>query len=144
EEEYFELFSSAGWTHVASDAGFHLFRAVPGTIPIYSDRETSLEKYNNMNTFVNKLTIPLCIVTALIWFSTFFSSGQLKSILLIVAIILTALALPAVWTAIAAYSNKLKNNGKTKISIGIKVAPPIFFIATFIILILIFNPDRGG
>ena len=42
EEEYFDFFSSAGWSHVASEADIHLFRAIPGTKPIYTDRHTTV------------------------------------------------------------------------------------------------------
>ena len=43
EEEYFEMFEMAGWSHVSSHAGIHLFKAVPGTKSIYSDKESSID-----------------------------------------------------------------------------------------------------
>lgn len=45
EEEYFDFFSSTGWSHVVSEGDIHLFRAHPGTKPIYSDRHTMVEKH---------------------------------------------------------------------------------------------------
>ena len=44
EEEYFDFFSFSGWSHIASEAYIHLFRAHPGTKPIYSDRDTIVGK----------------------------------------------------------------------------------------------------
>lgn len=143
EAEYFELFHSSGWKPVASEDGFHLFRALPGTKPIYSDPETSLEKYDHLNTNVNKVTIPLCLITGLFWGSALLSSGQIRTILIAIAAILSVFALPAAWTAIAAYSNKLKVKGKMRTSTALKVLPVFLLVSGVIISVLIFVPDRG-
>ncbi|TVX96878.1 DUF2812 domain-containing protein [Cohnella terricola] len=45
-DDYVGLFKAGGWTKVCSiGADIHIFSAVPGTKPIYSDKETNLEKY---------------------------------------------------------------------------------------------------
>lgn len=48
EGEYFDMFSQAGWEHVCSDAGFHIFKAKNGTEPIYSDKESIRDKVDRM------------------------------------------------------------------------------------------------
>src|SRR5699024_10695817 len=55
DEEYFDLFSTTGWTHVTSEGNIHLFRARPGTKPIYTDRDTTVEKYENSSGLMKKL-----------------------------------------------------------------------------------------
>jgi hypothetical protein len=46
-EQYFSLFEAAGWNHVCSaENAYHYFSALPGTKPIYTDKETLSEKYN--------------------------------------------------------------------------------------------------
>lgn len=44
DEEYFDLFEMGGWKHVCSDVGIHLFKACPGIQPIYSDKESTIDK----------------------------------------------------------------------------------------------------
>ena len=56
EEEYFDFFSSSGWSHIASEADIHLFRAHPGTKPIYTDRDTTVEKYKNSSDFHEEIS----------------------------------------------------------------------------------------
>src|SRR5690625_4183463 len=116
DEEYFDLFSSAGWTHVTSEGNIHLFRARPGTKPMYTDRDTTVEKYENLSGLMKNLAIPLVLITALVWVGVMISSGTLKSILIVVATILSAIALPAAWTAITTYSNKWKVEGRRSLA----------------------------
>ena len=66
EEEYFDFFSSSGWSHIASEADIHLFRAQPGTKPIYTDRDTTVEKYKNSSDSMKKLAIPFVLITVLV------------------------------------------------------------------------------
>ncbi|MET3508076.1 DUF2812 domain-containing protein [Halalkalibacter oceani] len=127
EEEYFDFFSAAGWTHVASEGNIHLFRAAPGTKPIYSDRDTTVEKYENLNGLTKALVIPLIVVTVLVWLGTMISAGSLKSVLQVVAVILTIIAIPAAWTAIATYSNKWKVEGKKGLAKGVRMIPFVLF-----------------
>ncbi|WP_255267008.1 DUF2812 domain-containing protein [Bacillus cereus] len=105
EEEYFDFFSSSGWSHIASERNIHLFRAHPGTKPIYSDRDKSIEKYENSNHSMKCLAIPLVLITVLVWVGAMISSGTLKSLLHVIAVILSVIAIPTVWTVIATYNN---------------------------------------
>lgn len=52
KEEYFEIFSLAGWEHVCSSYDMHIFKALPGTNPIYSDKESAVDK-------IERLSIPI-------------------------------------------------------------------------------------
>lgn len=112
EDEYFDFFLSSGWSHIASNGDIHLFRARSGTKPIYSDRDTLVEKYKNLNSSMNYAAVPLVLLTVLTWGGTILSSGLLQSILQVIAVILSVVALPAAWTVIATYANKWKVEGK--------------------------------
>src|SRR5690625_377928 len=108
EEEYFDFFSSSGWSHVTSEGNIHLFRARPGTKPIYTDRDTTVEKYENSSRLMKNMAIPLVLITEIVCVGVMIRSGTLKSILIVVATILIAFACSAAWTAITTYSNTWK------------------------------------
>src|SRR5699024_9138033 len=138
EEEYFDFFSSAGWSHVASEADIHLFRASPGTKPIYTDRDTRIEKYKSSGNSMRKFAIPLVFITILAWIGTMLISGILESLLLVVAVILSIIALPTAWTVVATYNNKWKVEGRKKLVNLMKVIPVLLLFISVIIL-LVFN-----
>ncbi|MFK4470078.1 DUF2812 domain-containing protein [Bacillus sp. RC252] len=135
EEEYFDFFSSSGWSHIASEGDIHLFRAQPNTKPIYSDRDTSVEKYENSARSMNYFAIPFVLITVLAWVVAIISSGTLQSILFTIAVIFTIIAIPTAMTVIATYNNKWKvkeKNGLVNLLKTISVL--IFLIAVFILL----------
>ncbi|MEH7356908.1 DUF2812 domain-containing protein [Neobacillus drentensis] len=135
EEEYFDFFSSSGWSHIASEGDIHLFRAQPNTKPIYSDRDTSVEKYENLARSMNYLAIPFVLLTVLAWVGAMISSGTLHSILHAIAIIFTIIAIPTAWTVIATYNNKWKVKEKIGLVKLLKTIPVLLFlIAVFILL----------
>lgn len=142
EEEYYELFSSSGWSHVDSQGDIHLFRAIPGTNPIYTDLESTVEKYSNLSTTMKKIGIPLILITLLLWVATMVSSGTLKSILLVIAPILSIIAVPTAWTLIATYNNKWKFEDKKGL---VNLLKTILILLIFISVILFFvnNPDNA-
>lgn len=140
-EEYFDFFSDSGWAHIASDAGVHLFQATSGTKPIYTDRDTSVEKYSKLSQFTRKMAVPFILVTALFWFGSILTDDKLKSILLTVAMILSVFALPAAWTGIAAYSNKWEAKGKIGIAKLLKFAPVFIFLIA--VLTMLVRNDQG-
>lgn len=134
-EEYLDFFSFSGWSHIASQGNIHLFRAQPNTKPIYSDRDTSVEKYGNLARSMNYFAIPFVLITVLVWFGAMISSGTLQSILLTIAVISTATALPIVWTVITTYSNKWKVQEKKGLANLLKtIRALLFLIAIFILL----------
>lgn len=144
EEEYFDLFSSSGWSHVASEVGIHLFRADPGTKPIYSDRDTTVEKYKSSSDTMIKLTIPLVFITALLWIGAIISSGILHSILFTAAVIFSVIDIPIVWTTIVDYSNKWRAEGKHRLATLGRTTPPLLFFIAILFIIVFIVRDTGS
>ncbi|MFC0090415.1 DUF2812 domain-containing protein [Allobacillus sp. GCM10007491] len=107
-KEYFDFFSSAEWTHVTSEGNVHLFRAHPGTKPIHTDRDSKVEKYKSSNRLMKNLAIPSLLITAFSWAGVLITTGTLKSMFIVIAFMLSAISIPAVWTAIKTYSNRWK------------------------------------
>lgn len=142
KEEYIDFFSSSGWSHVDSEANIHLFRALPRTKPIYTDRDTSVEKYSNLNYSMKNVTVPLFFVTALAWILALFSSDTLSTILLIAAMILSVFALPAAWTVLAGYSNKWRVKGKIGVANLLKTISPLLFLLSVLILLFMYVSDH--
>ncbi|OCA86180.1 DUF2812 domain-containing protein [Bacillus sp. FJAT-27986] len=135
DDEYFDLFSASGWSHVASTGDIHLFRAKPDTKPIYSDRDTAVEKYESSARSINYFVIPVVLITLLAWVGTMLSSGILHSILIVTAVISTAIAIPAAMTIIATYNNKWSIKEKKGLVNLLKTIPVILFlIAVFMLL----------
>lgn len=141
EVEYFDFFSSSGWSHIASEGDIHLFRAHPSTKPIYSDRDTSVEKYENSNSSMKRLAIPLVLITGLAWVGAMISSGNSRSFLQVIAIIYTVLAIPTTWTVITTYNNKWKVEEKKGLVNLLKTIPFLLFLIAVTILLLIDSSD---
>lgn len=143
-EEYFDLFSSAGWTHITSEGDIHLFRAFPGTKPIYSDRATVAEKHDNLGKPMKWMAISMALVTALAWIGSIVSSGSLQMILAVIATILSVISIPLGWTVIAIYNNKWKAKGKKSLVRLAKMIPILFLVlAAAIILLVVDDSDSA-
>lgn len=136
KEEYFDFFSSTGWMHVASEGDIHLFRAYPCTKPIYTDSATTVEKYKNSSDSLKKSAIPCILITILLWAGAMITSSTLKSILLVLAVILTVIAIPTAMTVAVAFNTKWKIEGKRGLVNLVKVVP--FFLLFTAIIILLF------
>lgn len=99
KEEYIEMFKMAGWTHVASDYYYtHLFKAAPGTKPIYTDIQSKKEKYIRMRqplNFIASISF-LSVVISLLVVNV--SSGIIQIIFGIVGILSLMVALPMFMT----------------------------------------------
>lgn len=140
-EEYFDFFHSSGWSHVASEGNIHLFRALPGTKPIYSDRETVVEKHHNLGSSMKWFTIVLTFIAALAWLGASISTGSLQTIFMIAAIILSLIAIPTFWTFLSVYNNKWKAEGKQGLYYLIKLLP---FLLLAVVLIFLFVVDHSS
>ncbi|MRX72373.1 DUF2812 domain-containing protein [Bacillus lacus] len=134
-EEYLDLLSSSGWNHVTSQGNIHLFRASPGTAPIYSDRETVVEKHADLGSSMKVFSISLVAITALVWLGTFISKGFLNNLLALTAVILTIIAVPAIWTVLTVYNNKWKAQGNKNVSTLIKIFPFIAAVPIFLLFV---------
>lgn len=63
DEDYFELFSASGWEHVTSTGDeIHIFKGNLDARPLYSDVETTHEKYLKVERQMGKLALPLLII----------------------------------------------------------------------------------
>lgn len=141
--EYFDFFSSAGWTHIASQGNFHLFRGLPGTKPIYSDQETVVEKHNSAGNSIKWTAISTLLLTVLLWFGTFISSGFSHTALVVIATILTTIAIPIAWTVLAIYNNKWKAEGRKGLVNLTKMIPPLLFLVAMTTLIIAVGTDSS-
>ena len=142
EEEYIDFFSSSGWSHVTSEGNIHLFRALSGTKPIYTDRDTTVEKYKNSSGSMKKLAIPFVFLTILLWGGALISSGMLKTILLSGATILSIFAIPTAGTVIATYNNKWEVEGKRGLVKVVKLIPFLILIIAIIILLFFYGTNN--
>ncbi|MBV4424560.1 DUF2812 domain-containing protein [Clostridium tyrobutyricum] len=68
-EEYFLYFKEAGWSHVCSEGNtIHIFNALEGTQPIYTDTNTELEKYICQYERNKKVAIPSYLFSILFFY----------------------------------------------------------------------------
>lgn len=141
KEEYFNVFTTSGWFHVASEGDVHLFRAKPGTRPIYTDNDTTIEKYENSSNLLNKLSLPLILLTIVAWIGSALSTAALHTTLEVIAIVLTIIAVPAAFTLLAAYRNKWKVEGKRGLVTLTRLVPYLFILAGVIALLSIFGSN---
>lgn len=143
EEEYFDFFLSAGWSHITSEADIHLFRAHPRTKPIYSDRDTMAEKHESSIASMKIFAIPFVFITVLIWIGAMLSSGTLESLLILIAVILSVIAVPTAWTVITTYSNKWKVEGRRGLVNLVKTIPYLILLLLTGVIILLVNGGIG-
>lgn len=102
EEEYCELFGASGWTHVYSHTGIHLFKAVPGTPPIYSDAASKTDQVKRSSKPVYIVTIAAFLFTIITLAFMKLADGSLHlagkigffiSIVLFIPMLMTSMAL---------------------------------------------------
>ncbi|WP_223701234.1 DUF2812 domain-containing protein [Sutcliffiella deserti] len=75
DSDYFAFFEEAGWTHMGSLANYiHLYSASPGTAPIYTDKDSVVEKYENEKKVMGKGALVMVVVTFLIMAVSFLIS----------------------------------------------------------------------
>ncbi|MEH7253686.1 DUF2812 domain-containing protein [Neobacillus niacini] len=75
DDEYFTFFEAAGWSHVCSAGNeIHIFSAPTGTKPIYTDKPTTVEKYEREKKQTGKAALPFFISTVVFWLLGVFSN----------------------------------------------------------------------
>jgi hypothetical protein len=117
-EEYFNLFLEAGWTRVVSLGGkIHIFSAPVGTKPIYSDRESEIDKYASMKKQVSKGTIYSSIAIVILAVLLVVSVISIRPIFLVVVSLFIASIFVFIFNFMPylAYNSRLKQlskNGK--------------------------------
>ncbi|MBM7837179.1 hypothetical protein JOC54_000410 [Alkalihalobacillus xiaoxiensis] len=134
QDEYLELFTSSGWTPIASEAGIHLFQALPGTKPIHSDQESTVEKHESISRFMRALAYPVILLTIALWLGWLFAEGALQTGLFYGALALTPLALPLAWTVLTLAGNTAKAKGKSLYQFTTLMLPFALFLALIVLL----------
>ncbi|HIW34096.1 MAG TPA: DUF2812 domain-containing protein [Candidatus Paenibacillus intestinavium] len=95
-QEYFEIFEMSGWNHVCSDAGMHLFRALPDTKPIYSDKESTIDKHVRLGKPIFPIAFICTLVTIISYLLSQVDSNVMRSsfeMLFLISIVITTPAL---------------------------------------------------
>lgn len=105
-EEYFNLFKNSGWRHMCSYGPFHFFSAAIGTVPIYTDRESYLNKYKESKNISFKVlgfsSISLIITAAIYLFAKLRLENFIFEYIMIIAVGLSAaIVLPSLMMTIA-------------------------------------------
>jgi len=109
KEEYFELFEMAGWAHVCSEYNMHIFKAPKETEPIYTDKITTIEKYNRLRKPLQKWAISITLLLLVFIMLTTLTIGIVKEISVIGLYIMIVLFVPSIMTFIAAFTRQLKS-----------------------------------
>jgi hypothetical protein len=98
KEEYIEMFKMAGWTHVATNYYTHLFKALPGTKPIYTDIQSKKGKYIRMRQPLNFIVLISFLSVIISFLAVCASSGTIQIIFGIVGYLSLIVALPMLMT----------------------------------------------
>lgn len=122
-EEYFELFKEVGWSLVDSAGDIHLFRAAPHTKPIYTDRDTTIEKYKNQKKPLNLAMVTLVPGTIISWLISLQTTSSIHTLFFSLALLLTVLTIPLLWTALTSYGNQWKAENKNGLVLLTKLLP---------------------
>ncbi|MEG0440473.1 MAG: DUF2812 domain-containing protein [Solibacillus sp.] len=110
EDEYFAMFEYAGWEHVCTNnhTNTHLFKAPVGTEPIYSDKETKVEKLLRLQNSIMPavwITVGFTIITYVLML---FSGGAMSAVFEVLFIIFLMLMVPCISMYIALTYRRLR------------------------------------
>lgn len=108
KDEYFEMFTVAGWTHVCSEYNMHIFKAEKGTTPIYSDKESAHDKINRLASPVRKFTLLILGLTIILGIMIKFTSGSFQNVSMFFFAGALIIAFPSVMTYLATVYHRLK------------------------------------
>lgn len=137
-DEYYELCANAGWSLVDSQGDFHLFRAKPNTMPLYTDEETTAEKYKNSAKSMHIATIAVIPATIISWLLAHNTTGTMHMTFLVIATLFTVVAIPTIWTAVTATGNQWKAENKKGCVFLTKLVP---LLVTIIAIFALFMSD---
>ena len=148
DEEYFKIFSEAGWIKVISKNNFlHIFSAPIGTNPIYIDSKAEVEKYIKMNDFTKTGSIYSLIAMIISFLLLVVSNTMMQTlnpIFKILFIILAAIFVMFFATYIS-YNHRSQNVSNNKNINEKSPTKSLFWILYFIVLIIIYiNSLYGG
>ncbi|MDQ0207407.1 DUF2812 domain-containing protein [Alkalicoccobacillus murimartini] len=143
KEEYFDFFLSSGWSHISSSGEIHLFRAAPGTTPIYSDRESVAEKHQNLGSTSKWIALSSVLLAVLAWIGLYLSSGNIKNVFAVATFPLTIVAVPSAWTVMTIYKNKWMAEEKKALVNMARTIIPLFLLGCVLFLIF-FNGTENS
>lgn len=111
DNEYFELFQSSGWEHMCSYGPYHFFSAPPETVPIYTDKENYLSKYESSKYGYKKAAIISLAMIVVITLIEFLLGNKIegiiiKNIMFIIFLISVAIAAPSVMVCISFFQKE--------------------------------------
>lgn len=139
QDEYLDFFAASGWSRVASQGNVHLFRAKANTKPIYSDKDTTSEKYQHSATGLSLFAWPLLLITLLSWTSVGIISETFQPYARGLSVFLTILAIPALFTWIATYYQLLKLKEKKVLANCLLLVPFLLVVIAVGLLIITDN-----
>lgn len=99
EEEYLEMFEMAGWNHVSSNAGIHLFKALPGTSPIYSDKESSLDNLVRQQKPLISISIVCILITIISYLLSQMGPETIQTVFHVLFLSFIVVTFPVLMTA---------------------------------------------
>ncbi|MDV3425970.1 MAG: DUF2812 domain-containing protein [Bacillota bacterium] len=109
EDEYLQIFESSGWKQMCSYGPFHFFSSLPGTVPIYTDKENYLEKYKSTKgVYLKSLIISLFLLILTSLLERLIDNNIINKILFFIGIISAAIAMPSLMVTIAFLIRKRK------------------------------------
>ncbi|WP_040758562.1 DUF2812 domain-containing protein [Sporosarcina newyorkensis] len=108
QDEYFEMFATAGWMHVCSEYNMHIFKASSGTVPIYSDCESAQDKIRRQAIPVRKVALYVAGLTILLGLLMKFTSGMMQTVSTVSFIVALIVAIPSVMTYVATLYHRFK------------------------------------
>jgi|LGVE01.1.fsa_nt_gb hypothetical protein len=106
DDNYFEIFESGGWEHVCSLADAHFFRGKVDTVPIYTDKNSCIEKYKTvLHRFLVPLILSILGVMLSVLYNQFLSeiikSDILNKVSYVILLISAMMFLPSIMTTAA-------------------------------------------
>ena len=108
DKEYFELFEKSGWTHVCSLEEMHFFTAKEGTVPIYTEKDIEIEKYEDIRKFC-MIALPPSVLVLVASIMTAAHYGKVLDntiwfyVVVVVALLSVMIAVPSFMVAVALY-----------------------------------------
>ncbi len=113
DKEYFELFEKSGWTHVYTLDYLHFFSAPAGTVPIYTDRDTEVKKYDGTRKGYS-IALALSILTLIIitminrYFGNSIENTVWEYVLMGFAMLSAGIGAPSLMVSVALYLKSRK------------------------------------
>lgn len=108
KHEYFEVFASSGWSHVCSKDDMHIFKAMPGTISIYSDADSTIDKLSRLARPIYSVTFFFLVTTIILWALMTITDGPVQQISKWIVIFSFVFLIPSLMMVCSIYYKKWK------------------------------------